>query len=685
MSLESLKQKINNPTPETASENLEEYARVNSLKSLKSKLGSLKEDPIVSPVTETVPTQGQEASFLQRNLDIPFGLTGAAGGATAGGMLFGPPGALVGGVVGGALGTGTGVAASEIMYKDTPELEAYSKAVEAALWSAGLDVATMGVASKLKPAWIAMRAKRGQTAEETALEIAEGIYPAGSPESLAVTQQILQRRGATLLPSQIMSRSIDNFREVVASVGLISREKMNENILAVNDAIQDELLDLINKNASSFDVDPSSMGMVFDGLIEEGRRAISDQYGKGLGEIEMALKQRSRLGNRVPVADILLPVKRYTDSKTYEVSSDISAKVKSFLDENLGGLYEKLSDPGVGDTTFGVHELIVLDRSFTRSLREQYGKGGSTPSAQIEQSINEAGDVLRNAIYKSLERQAPEQAAQYKALKDAYSEAVTEISPTINQAFINGAGNGSYQALGNIAAKTTNVDQLRALKTSLRRSHAEAMKTNPNNVAIQNFDEVSETMKRGFLSEKLKQVSDDKFNASSLRSVANSLKSPKEEAIYKEMLGTDYPRFKQLMNVVLETSESASGDFGTLALRAAETKGVKGAGAVVSDITRVGTTGGATAGAFVAGGPLAALGVGTAALYVPNVFAKIVTNPQYANKLIMLAKTGQKDPYKTELALTFLLSDVIEGMTEQERQELTNYIGESSSEYMSKP
>ena len=90
-----------------------------------------------------------------------------------------------------------------------------------------------------------------------------------------------------------MSRSIDNFREVVASVGLISREKMNENILAVNDAIQDELLDLINKNASSFDVDPSSMGMVFDGLIEEGRRAISDQYGKGLGEIEMALKQPS--------------------------------------------------------------------------------------------------------------------------------------------------------------------------------------------------------------------------------------------------------------------------------------------------------------------------------------------------------------------------------------------------------
>ena len=54
---------------------------------------------------ETVPPPTPELSYLEENLDLPFSLAGAAGGAVAGGMVAGPPGAVVGSVIGGAGGT----------------------------------------------------------------------------------------------------------------------------------------------------------------------------------------------------------------------------------------------------------------------------------------------------------------------------------------------------------------------------------------------------------------------------------------------------------------------------------------------------------------------------------------------------------------------------------------------------
>ena len=66
---------------------------------------------------------------------------------------------------------------------------------------------------------------------------------------------------------------------------------------------------------------------------------------------------------------------------------------------------------------------------------------------------------------------------------------------------------------------------------------------------------------------------------------------------------------------------------------------VKGAGTLLR--------GGIAPGAAVVGGTAAGsagigLGIGAAALYVPNVFAKVVTNPQYVNKLITLLSAGGK-------------------------------------------
>ena len=81
----------------------------------------------------------------------------------------------------------------------------------------------------------------GKSIEQTAEEAIDAVLPAGSPESLAATQKLLQGRGATLLPSQVMRTGLDGFRERIATTGLVSREKMADNIEAVNNALVEEL------------------------------------------------------------------------------------------------------------------------------------------------------------------------------------------------------------------------------------------------------------------------------------------------------------------------------------------------------------------------------------------------------------------------------------------------------------
>ena len=205
--------------------------------------------PPVSPIT------GEEYGYpdpdvIMRNLDVPLGIAGSVGGA----MVMaptGPAGMAVGGTTGGALGTGVGTYLSE-KYKDEPSNMAMKKAVENALMSVGFDIVTMGLASKLKPAWYAAKEKMGLSVEQIAREAVDTVYGVGSKESLEVSQKLLMQGGATLLPSQVRGTTLDDFQEQIASVGILSRGKIEANVQAVNQVIQTELRNIFNGSAASW-------------------------------------------------------------------------------------------------------------------------------------------------------------------------------------------------------------------------------------------------------------------------------------------------------------------------------------------------------------------------------------------------------------------------------------------------
>jgi hypothetical protein len=610
--------------------------------------------PVVPEPTTATPA-AEEPSFLQQNLDIPYALGGAATLGTLGGMVAGPPGAFAGSVIGGALGSGVGAGQSELLYGSKDPVEAYKEGVEAALWSAGIDLATFGIGSKLKSAWYASKMKSGKSIEEATLEAIDTLYTPGSPESLRLTQQILNRKGATLLPSQILEGGLDGFRERIASVGLISRERMDDNIRAVNDALVDELNGLINKNASGMDVDVSSIGSVFDTVLAEGKDALSTQYRTGLNEVQMGLKisKIATLDSRY----LTKPLSAWIKQNSGVIADKQSPAALQFLKDRIARI------ESAPNGRIPVEELIDFDREFNSLASEMFGKGVNDRAMQ---SLTEAGNLVRNTIANALQVVDPKAAAKYASMKSAYEEGINTLFPKITTRFVTEAGKGSYKNLGGIATNATNVDVVRAMRKSLAKSIALAKKEGAE-LSYESFDEVDKLMKEGFLASKLSKVrGTEKANVYQLKNLALGLQNPTQEKIYKEVLGDDFPAFKQLMNAIIETSESASGETGILVLRGLETKGGRG---LMQLLTGLGAGGGYAAGAAT-GAAAGALGVGTLALYVPNVFSKIVTNPQYVNRLIAIKKSGkEKAGTAVDVALNILVSEVIDEMSEQGRAE----------------
>lgn len=602
-------------------------------------------------------------TWLQKNLDVPAGLGVGLAGAGAGFLAAGPPGAIVGGIAGGALGTGAGTVVSETQFKEAEDIDAYTKAVENALWSMGFDLVTLGLASKIKPMYYAVKHKMGMSAEQTAKEIVEGAHGAGSKESLQASQAILTEGGATLLPSQVRGKGLDDFRERVASAGLISRQTMEDNLRAVNDVVQDELTTIINRNAPGMEADPYAMGEAFYSLIRAGEDAVQQTYLKGLDDLKGQLG--TGIGQRVNAATILAPLNKYIKSKKGEAVDELSPESISFINEQL------LRLKNLPEGTFPVNELITLDRAFTQRVSAKFGPEGAERNAVVQAELSDVASEMREAIYNAMKGINPDAAEAYRGLKGAYGEGVNALFPRINKTFITSAKQGSYLGLGNLAARATNLNQIQALRGSLQKAYAEASKDPKVALPFESAAEIDELFKRGFLSSRISSVFNEKFLITDLRSLANKLEIPAESKKYKYILGKDYPRFKQVMNIVLEASDSASGDFGVLMLRSAEAGGIRGiAGQLASGMT----AGGAAAAGFVSPAPV--LAGGAAALFIPHVFSKIVTNPAYVNRLIALNGKNVGGVEAASVAAQLLVSDVFYSMTDEEKNEMISYLSE---------
>ncbi len=622
------------------------------------------------------------SEFLKENMEIPGGLAGAATGAGIGFLAAGPPGAIVGSVIGGATGSGAGSVASDLYEGVEPD---YAKAMEEALISAGIDVFTLGIGSKIKPFLLSAKAARMQPSEAAELFVKEAAMvageqsqeaiskaiaseavartgseglAAGSQESLLASQEIAQKAGGTFTPSQTgRASSLQILTEGIANLGILSSQAMQKNAEKIENAAQSTLASVINRSATDFD-DPSTLGNALFEVIDTAKKAAGSVYDQSIQEI------RQGLGSKVTETG---PLKA---SLTKFVNKN-QRKFGNMLDEKTLNYVQKLQQTLKIGTKLPVTDLIDMQTVLNKEIRKLGSFDSPAADKVISAEFAELSKNLRGVIQRAVERTDPVLAQKYADTKKSFALSTEGLLPKINDSFIRNAKKGQYTPLGRLITNVGSVDQIVALNKSIDEAYRLIPNKELKDLSIKTAKDAKDAMKSAFLSAKF-STAQGKFDPTSYVTLAEEFQKPEKAARMAAILGKDTATVKQVMNLIAESSQELEGNLGSLLFRTKEYRAVEAPIRVASQLAQ-------------GGGLIALVGYGALDLMssgliltLPLVFAKISTNPKLANKLIAFENTKFPTEEAKIIAANTLAEEAISEMTEEDRKFIRDEIRASN-------
>lgn len=600
-------------------------------------------------VEEPEDTRSLTQKILQSEyLDVGTGITGALAGAGAGFMLAGPPGAIVGSIIGGAGGTAGGELAED--HFQGKELDYYN-ATKQAMISAGVDVATLGAGKFIgKPLinFVKSRYALGMTPEEAAAEYikkaAPGVAPAGSPESIAASQAILDPRGATLTPFQATGEY--SMSQRIADIGLFSQDVGKRNYDQVNQAVSDSLEEAINRVTISESA-PQAVGQVVFDTIDAGRKASFEIYDQGMMRLqaEVGTTPISTLGFRQTI----------TRFRNQAAIAGKKSGVSGYDKATLRFLNSVVQDLGKMGKSMTAKDLMDYERKLMRDMAKFSDFKSNSYNANAARDLAELSNRIRGAVSRELGRIDPKVAKEYAAIKKGYAEAIEGILPKNLETFVATAKGGDYGRLGEIASRTGSIDQLQRMTTALQTAHAQIAKAG-GELPVESLSVVQDKIRAGFLRSVLPQIgTGEAFDIKNYANLAERYSRPREAARLAAVMGEKTPQVRQLFNLMSEASKQPTSNIGELMLRTKEYQAL-GIGA-----------GGAM------GGPLAQAGA-AAILLTPVFLAKAAYNPNTVNKLIAFQnkKFSSQDAMMSTAAI--ILNDAMKAMSDEDQAEIRNYV-----------
>lgn len=631
------------------------------------------QEPTPTVEQEDLPFYKDVYNYVKANMDLPLGLAGALKGQQVLGVL-GPYGRVVGGVAGGAFGAFGGSLASDVL-TDKEELD-FEAAVDKALMSMAFDVATLGAWRVAKPAFIASKKALGFTPKEIAEQIAaipkQGLE-AGSPESLQATQQILQEGGASLTRFQTgQASALEVFAEKLGEAGLGSGKIALENADKVNKATQAALNDITTGSVIRTGASPVELGEAVLDVVTAGRMALSDAYGEGLEQLgkditnkkvntgsikQQLLKFQNQ--NKVLTEDVVEVVDEATgklvEKTVSKKTSSLHPKTDDFINEQLGGVFEY--------GNMSAKALIDVDKMMTQRMKEFGDINSKNYNATVHNELGELQNMIKEGILKSLNQADSKAAEKYALLKKDYSEGMKGLLPKINKNVIRNAETGNYDALGKLLTTQTNVSKIQNMLNSIDNAYRELAKTEklPAEIPYATAKEAKKAIRQSFIKNLVPNVNSADFDISKYADLAARFSKPAEQARLKVIMGEDYGRVKQIFNVMAEASKKPEGSLGTLFLRNKEYQSL-------TQATQLAVTG--TAGVLTTG-PLA-IGTAAAVLGTPIFLAKASSNPKAVNRLLAFNKAKFKSDEAREKAALFIVSDVMDALSDEEQAEIRN-------------
>lgn len=619
--------------------------------------------------------------FLQENLDIPASIAGGIAGAKLAAPTMNPFVIGASAVAGAALGTFAGSLGSDVL---TGEDLQYQEAVEKSLDSIQMDVATLGAIRALKIPFMAAKKALGHTPDETAkllLKKAREGMEAGTPESLQASQRLLQEKGATLSRSQTgQASALETFSEKIGQAGLLSETTYLNKVADTDRAVQETLNEIVEKVTMRGDASPREMGEAMYDTINAGRLALSDSYGDGLTAIQEGLKNKvvnvspikKKLNSylnankitSVGVEDVVpsgspFAGKQATQREVRKTTSTLDKDTVKFINDKMSGIL-KLPNMKASD-------VIEMDRLLSAEIRKFGDVNSGMYNSTAQKELGDVIDMLKDSYIATIKQADSSSGAQYAKLKTNYKTARDNLLPQITTGVIKKAGNNDYDALGRMLTTQSNASKVNEFMKSIDEAYKQIGKRDALSTEIpySSAKEAKQIIKQGYLKNIFPDSSSPDFKIQDYANLAEKYSKPANADMLKVITGKDYPRVKQLMNVMSEASFKPDGNLGTLFLRSKE---YSGAGKVMQVVLP--TVGAAAGGFLTAGAGLAAV------LATPVFLAKAAFNPKVVNKMLAFDKVKFKSPSAMEKAAATIIDDLVRGMNDYEaaqfRAELEN-------------
>jgi len=619
--------------------------------------------------------------FLRENLDIPASIAGGIAGAKVAAPTLNPFVIGASAVAGAALGTFAGSLGSDVL---TGEDLQYVEAVDKALDSVQMDVATLGAIRVLKIPFMAAKKALGHTPDETAkllLKKAKEGMEAGTPESLQASQRLLQEKGATLSRSQTgQASALETFSEKIGQAGLLSETTYLNKVADTDRAVQETLNEIVEKVTMRGDASPREMGEAMYDTINAGRLALSDSYGDGLTAIQEGLKNKvvnvapikKKLSaylnankiTSVGVEDVVpsgspFAGKQAAQREVRKTTSTLDKDTVKFINDKMSGIL-KLPNMKASD-------VIEMDRMLSAEIRKFGDVNSGMYNSTAQKELGDVIDMLKDSYIATIKQADAASGAQYANLKTNYKTARDNLLPQITTGVIKKAGNNDYDSLGRMLTTQSNASKVNEFMKSIDEAYKQIGKRDalPAEIPYSSAKEAKQIIKQGYLKNIFPDSSSPDFKIQDYANLAEKYSKPANADMLKVITGKDYPRVKQLMNVMSEASFKPDGNLGTLFLRSKE---YSGAGKVMQVVLP--TVGAAAGGFLTAGAGLAAV------LATPVFLAKAAFNPKVVNKMLAFDKVKFKSTSAMEKAAATIIDDLVRGMNDYEaaqfRAELEN-------------
>lgn len=611
----------------------------------------------------------------ERNEFVGMGssIAGALGGAAIGSAIMPVVGTAIGGVIGGALGAFGGELAEDQLQGE--DLDFANAATEAAI-SAGIDVATLGVAKWAKPAYFAGKKALGFTAKEVAEDmvqkavVSKGVQKAETPASYAATQELVSTTGGTLTGKQFGEQGVLSFYESLSRNGIFSSKMYDENAVKVNEAISGAINDLAGKSEAGVLL-KDGLGEAVDSVLQEAKSALGKQYELGFDAVMQNIKNDmidvssihkgldslldtnafktlgdSGLDNNV--LKLVQDLKKTLSNglpKKENIIKDVEVSYKGLFGESLKRTEKQVVGVKEIPRPIPAAELIGWQKKVSRVIAEMGDKQSPLYAGSDSAQRAQVSALLKDSIELAINKVNPAAAADYAKVRELFSKGSKVLKPESIKSIINSASKGDYKRLGTIFMSEggTNFSQF---KSTWKATRFAVKSMSPEKVVSLGFKDKADmlqTLKGSYVRNMFPDVNKTGFDIKNYAKKMSNM-SPEEVKKAKLIFGKDYGKFNTIRNAIIEASKTGKSDVGILSLRAKE----------LSSIAAIGGIG------YASGGDAGAIGAtGMAVLFSPKLMARIVLNPKQNARLINLLGRRSTTPEgltATQKAMTALIA-----------------------------